>query len=518
MITLNQIREFIIKQDKDLEALLLEYIMQNNGNLEYLKKRTKSKIENLINEGNIEEAKINIEQYKNKFDIDATICSMEGIIYLQKGDFNKALSLFKLGLEIEPSNIDTLYNIAHTYTLLNDIENSINYYNKCLELTDDKNLIEEIKITLQNLNNQKKSEKQTLIYIDIEDNDIIHNYIDYKDYNLIKVSLNDESEPRIDYDLDKNKIYTTNKTNLAKVIEFIIKKYENCMIIVNDIYFTTDIRHLKDRCKIIYYTNNNLYTDKSDYLNNNIEMYMENEICNICDFILTNDISVYTFKKILEERHNVYLFNNSRSNTLDINYILEQYNSISDKEIINDIEKYSEIIKDEYIKSIYKIVINYSNIDECIKYIKNIYEVYNTEEIYKIYLGLLTRSNNYDTLYDLVMNSEFCDDIYKLEIKYLKSNYYDSLINFIANLSIRLYKNIDNDFNDFKKYKIANYDFELNIFKQAYDNYIDIVESNDKLKESPLVIRNTSYLMYANNNSDYEKFYNKYRELLEDLY
>ena len=160
MITLNKIREFIINQDKELEALLFEYIMQNNSNiydnLEYSKKRAKSKIEKLINEGNIDEAKMNIEEYKNKFDVDVTIYSMEGIIYLQKGDFNKALSLFKLGLEIDSNNVDILYNIAYTYTLLNDIQNSIAYYNKCLELTNDSSLIEEIKSILQNLNNKKK--------------------------------------------------------------------------------------------------------------------------------------------------------------------------------------------------------------------------------------------------------------------------------------------------------------------------------------------------------------------------
>ncbi len=33
MITLNKIREFIINQDKELEALLFEYIMQNNSNI-----------------------------------------------------------------------------------------------------------------------------------------------------------------------------------------------------------------------------------------------------------------------------------------------------------------------------------------------------------------------------------------------------------------------------------------------------------------------------------------------------
>ncbi len=522
MITLNKIREFIINQDKELEALLFEYIMQNNSNiydnLEYSKKRAKSKIEKLINEGNIDEAKTNIEEYKNKFDVDVTIYSMEGIIYLQKGDFNKALSLFKLGLEIDSNNVDILYNIAYTYTLLNDIQNSIAYYNKCLELTNDSSLIEEIKSILQNLNNKKKVEKQTLIYIGIENDDIIHNCINNNNYDLIKILLNEESETSIDYDCNRNKIYTTNKNDFEKVLEFIIRKHENCIIITNNINFTNNIKNLKDRCKIIYYTNNNLYIDKSDYLNSNIKIYMENEICNICDFIFTNNISVYTFKKILEGRDNIYLFNNSGFNKLDINYILEQNNSISDKEILKDIELYSETINDNYVKSIYKIVINYENIDECIKYIKNIYELYNTEEIYKIYLFLLNKSNNYEDIYKLVMNSEFCDDIYKLEIKYLKSNNYYSLINFIVNLSIKVYKNIDNYFNDFTEYKIANYRYELNMFKQAYDNYIEIMESNNELKTSPLVIRNISYLMYANENKDYEKFYNNYKELIKDLY
>ncbi len=522
MITLNQIREFIIKQDKDLEDLLIKYIMQNNSNifnnLEDLKKIEKSSIEELINKGKIDESKIKIEEYKSKYSVDVTICSMEGIIYLQKGELNKALSLFNLGLEIEPNNVDVLYNIAYTYTLLNDIENSIYYYNKCLELTNDNSLTEEIKAILQNLNNQIKVEKYTLIYIGIEEDDVIYSCIDYENYNLVKVILNENNKANTNNKSDIYTVYKAKEENLIETIEFIIGKYENCIIIsnnINNINNLNKISDLKARCKIIYYTNNNLYTDKSDYLNNSRFIYLEKELCNICDIIITNDISVYIFKKILEERDNVYLFKNNRSNNLNINYILYKHKFISNEEVLKDIESYLETIKDEYTKSLYKIALNLTNIDECINYAQTIYDIYNNEETYKVYLGLLAKSDKYDTIYDLVMNSEFCDDIYKLEIKYLKSNGYYDLINFIVNLYIRLYKNIDNNFT---QYKFAHYAFDINVFDKAYSNYMEIFESNDELKDSPLVIRNTSYLMYTNNNRNYEKLYYKYQRLLEDLY
>ena len=105
MITLNQIKELLIKQENEIDNALLEYFTQNNkayDYVNYIKKRDKSIIEKLINEGRIEEAEFNINEYKNRFNIDTTIYSMEGIINLQKGDLQKSLSLFELGLQIFP--------------------------------------------------------------------------------------------------------------------------------------------------------------------------------------------------------------------------------------------------------------------------------------------------------------------------------------------------------------------------------------------------------------------------------
>ena len=69
--------------------------------------------------------------------------------------------------------------------------------------------------------------------------------------------------------------------------------------------------------------------------------------------------------------------------------------------------------------------------------------------------------------------------------------------------------------NDEINYKRALYYFELNQFDLSLNKYKDIQNSESKFINSPLVNRNIAYLLYANRNENYEKFYNFYKELME---
>ena len=51
--------------------------------------------------------------------------------------------------------------------------------------------------------------------------------------------------------------------------------------------------------------------------------------------------------------------------------------------------------------------------------------------------------------------------------------------------------------------------------KEAYNRYILVLQKGDYLSNSPLINRNMSYLLYANKNTDYEKFYSIYTNLLK---
>ena len=64
-------------------------------------------------------------------------------------------------------------------------------------------------------------------------------------------------------------------------------------------------------------------------------------------------------------------------------------------------------------------------------------------------------------------------------------------------------------------YKMALYYFELNQFDLSLNKYKYIQNSESKFINSPLVNRNIAYLLYANRNENYEKFYNFYKELME---
>ena len=52
-------------------------------------------------------------------------------------------------------------------------------------------------------------------------------------------------------------------------------------------------------------------------------MYLEQEVCNTCEFIFTSDISVYNAKKIIERRDNIYLIDENIGNEFTIDYILQ---------------------------------------------------------------------------------------------------------------------------------------------------------------------------------------------------
>ena len=115
-----------------------------------------------------------------------------------------------------------------------------------------------------------------------------------------------------------------------------------------------------------YYQNKNYYTDKSNYLNHNIDMYFEQEVCNTCEFIFTSDISVYNAKKIIERRDNIYLIDENIGNEFTIDYILQNIGKDYERGFEDKLREYSKNLDDIYIKSLYLIAAESNNLNNSI--------------------------------------------------------------------------------------------------------------------------------------------------------
>ena len=244
-------------------------------------------------------------------------------------------------------------------------------------------------------------------------------------------------------------------------------------------------------------------------------MYLEKEVCNTCEFIFTSDISVYNAKKIIERRDNIYLIDENIGNEFTIDYILQNIGKDYERGFEDKLREYSKNLDDIYIKSLYLIAAESNNLNNSIKIAKTINDEYKTEESYLLYITLLNQAKDYNNLIINIINSEYIEDIYKAEILYLNSIKNTDLISFIVNIATNNYKMAELQLHDEINYKMALYYFELNQFDLSLNKYKYIQNSESKFINSPLVNRNIAYLLYANRNENYEKFYNFYIELME---
>ena len=96
-------------------------------------------------------------------------------------------------------------------------------------------------------------------------------------------------------------------------------------------------------------------------------MYLEQEVCNTCEFIFTSDISVYNAKKIIERRNNVYLIDKNIGNEFTVDYIFKNIGKYYERELEDKLREYSKNLDDIYIKSLYLIAAESNNLNNSIK-------------------------------------------------------------------------------------------------------------------------------------------------------
>lgn len=106
------------------------------------KREFKDSIQELINKGLIQEAKYMIDEYERIVNKDIEIFSMRGVAYILEGNFDKAETVLKEGLEIQSFNFDLLYNLAYMYEIVEKYISAYRYYVKALNVANDEMIIE----------------------------------------------------------------------------------------------------------------------------------------------------------------------------------------------------------------------------------------------------------------------------------------------------------------------------------------------------------------------------------------
>lgn len=517
MITLNKIRELVLSQEQELEKLIFEYFLQkditnyhnSSFNKNDKKNEIKLSIEDMILQGNLEKAKELLYKYKEISGKDASYYSIAGIISLNENNIEDAFEKFTKGLNIDNTNSDLLYNIAYLNLVVGNTDEALEYYKRCINNTDDKDLIIEVTDIIDKLQDKIS---HTLITFGLTKEESMN----FKGENrVIALIENDNLEHENNYEENGIINYEVNSKKSKDILGYLVRRNKNCIIIFKDIDKIDYINNFKNSAQIAYYQNKNYYTDKSNYLNHNIDMYLEKEVCNTCEFIFTSDISVYNAKKIIERRDNIYLIDENIGNEFTIDYIFKNIGKYYERELEDKLREYSKNLDDIYIKSLYLIAAESNNLNNSIKIAKTINDEYKTEESYLLYITLLNQAKDYNNLIINIINSEYIEDIYKAEILYLNSIKNTDLISFIVNIATNNYKMAELQLHDEINYKRALYYFELNKFDLSLNKYKDIQNSESKFINSPLVNRNIAYLLYANRNENYEKFYNFYKELME---
>lgn len=160
--------------------------------------KIKKIIESLINEGNLDEAKKYIEEYKKIINNDIDIYSMKAVIAIMENNTEFALDILLLGYEMDNTNFDILYNLAYVNEMLCNFNEAIRYYKKAQNNIHDENVVQQINKIINNIkvNNKDKikEDREKLVFF-VKDGmdsflkDIIKRLTE--DYETRKIIVND---------------------------------------------------------------------------------------------------------------------------------------------------------------------------------------------------------------------------------------------------------------------------------------------------------------------------------------
>ncbi|MBV4445942.1 methyltransferase domain-containing protein [Clostridium tyrobutyricum] len=123
--------------------------MEND--IDLIKKQLKDNIQQLVDAGDLKEAKKLIEQYKNITKDDEEAYSMDAVILIMEGKLEKAEQVLREGLSIDEDNFDLNYNLGYAYEKAEKFNLALECYEKARSSCNDKKLKEQINSTISGI-------------------------------------------------------------------------------------------------------------------------------------------------------------------------------------------------------------------------------------------------------------------------------------------------------------------------------------------------------------------------------
>ncbi len=168
MVGLDDLKKLLSEENMEDELLKLEndigninyrnVIQSNAPEIEEMKKGFKNNIKSLVEQSMLIEAKAAIAEYEDLVIDDVDIYSIKGVIAMIEGNIDEAEQVLKKGLDIQPYNIDMLYNLAYLYGKSNKKEKAIRCFEKAIQNAKAGDDIEEIYEILKQLGITKSKE------------------------------------------------------------------------------------------------------------------------------------------------------------------------------------------------------------------------------------------------------------------------------------------------------------------------------------------------------------------------
>lgn len=129
-----------------MERYLDKYIPIYEGYIQM-----KNRIQSLIEIGNLNEAKIMLNDYKIYLPQDPDNYSISAVIKIMENDLEKAKEILEKGVEKHYNNFDLIYNLAYVYENIGEIPKAIEYYEIALEKSNTSDIKNSIKNKLKEI-------------------------------------------------------------------------------------------------------------------------------------------------------------------------------------------------------------------------------------------------------------------------------------------------------------------------------------------------------------------------------
>lgn len=116
-------------------------------------KSIKQRIEKLVEDGQLEDAKLCIDEYEKIISKDVDVYSMKAVIALIEGRYLDAEKILLEGLQADDRNFDLYYNLGYLYEQTGDRSQAIRFYTEAQNICDNENMRFRLKSIIEGLAN-----------------------------------------------------------------------------------------------------------------------------------------------------------------------------------------------------------------------------------------------------------------------------------------------------------------------------------------------------------------------------